>query len=82
MSNTSSCTLNYNPWGLPTIIATRVFEDRIEIDYRADSNISVGFFPTPPKVWKEIFRAVDGKLVKEIKEGQYHSPQEEYYTFD
>ena len=75
-------TVTWDPWGPPIHLNTTVYEDRIEIDYKAEATTYYSFSQSPPKVWREIYTAVDGKLVKEVKEGQYHSPQGEHYTFE
>jgi len=87
-SGNSTCTTStWKQWGDPQHLFTNVFEDRIEIAYKADSCVTFtvdGFSGRPSlRVWKEVYKAVDGKIqLVETIEGSYHSPQGEFYSFD
>lgn len=81
--NRSATSNLWDPWGPKEHIATWVYPDRIEIDYKAQSCWTTGMFSSPPKVWREVYKAVDGEIkLVETKTGTYHSPQGEHYTFD
>lgn len=71
----------------PEVIRTIINHDRVEVIKKATSMInytSSSYSNGPePKVWKEIYEPVDGKIIHtKTIEGRYVPPQSERFEFD
>ena len=73
LANATSSTVTYNQYGFPSLIDTLIKDDCIELVYRANPvfHYSNGMQPDP-KIWKEVYRSVNGKIEKvETIDGKY-----------
>lgn len=81
----TSITFNLNTYGEKILIDTIVNEDSIELVYKSYPILiyTYHYGSSPePKIWKDIYKCVDGKLkVSETIEGRYIKATEESYEF-
>lgn len=87
LSNTNPTCTMYDPWQLPILLNTIITEEGVEQIFRQENTITTTsgiypyFFP-PPRIYKNVYRIVEGKLkLTETIEGKYIPQQEESYEF-
>lgn len=80
----------YSPYGSPELIDTILSDHKLELVYQQRSNYTYtvstamgsAFPECYPRIYKDVYEIVDGKLTKtRTVEGEYVPPQEESYTF-
>ncbi len=73
-------------WGLPYLIDTNVYQDRIELVYKQDSMITFTGYPSSspdPQIYKIIYSCKKGKWHESEKiYGAYISAKIESYLFN
>jgi len=76
----NQCTTTSCPeFCIPVVLHAAVYDDRIEIDYKSEYNYPS--FDGNPKIWRDVYKVVDGKLTKtDTIEGVWYKAQDSHYT--
>jgi hypothetical protein len=73
-------TSTYNLYSTPELIKAIVKDDTIELIYKRQYMVSLGYGMPRPEVYKDIYSRFGGDVRREI--GTYIPSQEESYVFD
>ena len=76
----STSTSTHNLYSTPELIKAIIKDDSIELIYKRQYLVSMGYGMPRPEVYKDIYSRVGGDVRREI--GTYIPYQEESYVFD